>query len=355
MRWLDKSPVDYSSGLYEIFQKLVYYVPKTVGWFGIASQTLSSSGQNSNLTATSTASSLFLSIAKSISDWVYTVSDLILSMYINPPPTIGNRWIEHIRNVYRDYGLTTELNNIVWEKLDNESITDYEARLITYANDLINLFRKQTVTKEDLEKSLKSILGTDSRIELIEPITQLKPWPGPEQYRSSQLSAESDISYFNRLNAYDLLYKARKKLSEGTFSRPNTRYPVPANTVVNVPEVGYQEDETLKNLRIEALKSNLGSYNYLGRTISRRYSSERHQGGRLEVIVSAASVPEDLINKINALKAAGVLVTLYVYTVLDIANTSASVSDLVIVDLDKTFIGAGSDGPRVPVFISIDQ
>lgn len=347
---IKKYSVD-SSAIYEnVFIQLTKAIPDVSVWFGKSAAKITS-----GLKAQSISSSLFIAFAKTIGNFIHAIQDIKTSLYISPPGTIGDRWIEHIRNTYQDYGLTTELNSINWDKDDNENITSYENRLKSYATFLVNLFRKQTITKKDLEASLQSILP-GAVVEVFEPITELKPWAGPDQYEATQF--ESNLTeYESRLSAYDSLYKARKRQTSGQYAQPNTHYPVPVMNNVIVSEVNYTESTNDKVLRLNALKEHLGSYNNLGRSQLRRFSSAENQGGRLRITINSPSVISDILYKsIESLKAAGIYIALYVKYYLSDAEVNSQKNDteLITVDLGLPTVYSAYTSQRVVPYYSKD-
>lgn len=351
-QWIQNNPTDQQQTRRQAFLAMVAAIPTVRGWFGLSARRVTEL-VGSKLQAKSVTSSIFLGFARGIGDWIQAVLELKQSLYLEPPIPKGNRWVEHLRNTYRDYGL--DYASLKWERQSDETVAQYEARLEEYAQTLVDVFRKQSVTKEALLNSLSSILPAGATVTVVEPYTLVKPWPSPRGYRINQYEGETDASFQARLLAYDKLYQANKALpmtdsggkpTEGVL--PNTVYPVPADRVVRDGAFDEQAQGILSK-RLSLLKYDLGGYTNLGGTYSRRFPSDRNQGGRLEITLS-----EDLpgaFTRLNALKAAGVQMTLYVTQGLGVALSTANQNPALIeplMDAVKTDLVVVDD-PRIPV------
>lgn len=323
-RWITNSPTDRKESRKQAFSALVSYVPTIRGWFGLSARRVTEKA-GGGLQAKSVSSSVFLALAVAVGDWMHAVLDLKQSMFLEPPIPKGDRWVEHVRQVYRDYGMN--LDALQWEKQSEETSAQYETRLESFANDLVDVFRKQAVTKEALVSGLAKLLPEGSAIEVVEPYTFVKPWPGSSQYQINRIPGETEADYAERLVAYDELYRPRRTMSltnaEGKpniGARPNSLYPLPADSPVQVGSFDESTNGVLSK-RLSLLKSDLGSYTNLDGSYTRRFFSERNQGGRLEITLS-----EDLTGayeRIRTLKAAGVHITLYIKQFVGVAAATA--------------------------------
>jgi hypothetical protein len=321
MSWIENSPSDLNESHKSVFKNLTGKIPVVRGWFGVAVQKVEQS--SNSLQTSSTAGSIFAGLAKALSRWTQAVLEVKQSIFITPPISKGNRWVEHVRNTYRDYGLNTDLNSKTWEQKDGESVNDYQTRLAGYADELINIFKKHSLTAEALKSSLKPLLPQGTEIQVVEPSSLTKPWPGPDQYRAHILNNESEGTFLNRLKTYQDAYKVNFSKVGVQGSRPNTMYPLP-------PESQFASESSDQNIsRVNLLKSDLGSYTILGGTSSNRtYPDVHDQGGWLEITLP--QYVEDAYNKLVKLKAAGVNLVLYINNYL---GTAENIKNDIVVEV----------------------
>lgn len=353
--WIQNSPTDREEVRKRTFMALVAGVPIIRGWFGLSARKVAEKSRG-KLQAKSVISSVFLSLAAAIGDWIQAVLDVKQSLFIEPPIPKGNRWVEHLRNMFRDYGL--DVNTPNWSKLSTETVAQYEARLESYAQDLVDVFRKQNVTLEAIVSGLRKLLPADAIIELVEPYKLVKPWPSAKQYQINKLADETEAEFQTRLDTYDQAYRLKRKLARTALgAKPNSLYPLPVSTPVRLGT--YDEDTSgVLGKRLALLKKDLGSYTNLDGTISRRYPSSRNQGGRLEITLSEDTIGATGIKTIYArlteLKAAGVYLTLYTLQFLGIAPTTTNQAPTVwdINLTDALFASAPGGGSVIGPFFT---
>ncbi len=300
-KWLTGSPVDLQATIRQTFIDMTNRIPAVRGWFGLAARRVKilASGK---LQGKSVVSTMFIGFAKLLGTWRHSILELNESIFLDPPNPKGNRWVEHLRNTYRDYGLP--LPNFDRGAYNpNETQTEYEARLEGYASDLVDVFRRNDVTLENIRAGLLRDLPAGATCTIVEPWKTVRPYPSASLYVARQLEGETSDEFKTRLAAYSSAYRAKRVA--GTLV--NGSYPTPASVALKTADFD-EELEAVLEPRKKLLKSDLGSYTNLEGVSTRRYTGPNTQAGFLEITLS-----NDLANareKLDKLKAAGVLATL---------------------------------------------
>lgn len=330
MRYFGRYTVDPSGLVNPVFNSLISFIPKVSGWYG---NTVSKVVvQGSLIKAISVSGAVFLAIAKILAEWFAAVKDMQESMFLTGRNPLGNRWVEHVRNTYIDYGLDPDSNGRTWENT-NSDLNTYYTRLQSYANELINLFKKQDITVESLKKVITKMLPEGTSVEINEPYKLIKPWPAARLYKPRKLESETSQEYSTRLSLYNLEYKRLNKLSKGTSkAKPNTYYPIPVVSDAPLTSNTTESDSSPQKLeRLSLLKTDLGSYTNLGRNGSRVFPSSRHQGGRLEIVISNLQEDgQEVVDVLAQIKPAGVYIDLFSELFLEVASNVDSASFLEI-------------------------
>jgi len=309
MSYFNRKSVEYSNLIPIVFNTLISLIPKVSGWYGNSVSKVITS--NTSLKATSVSSAIFISIATGLASWLAAIKDLKHSMFIKGESPLGDRWVSHLRNTYKDYGINPDADGRSWENTLTDS-AEYSSRLDGYANALVALFTKQNVTIDAIQKTITKLLPGGTSVTVIEPFKLIKAWPSARSYKPRKLETESDVEYFDRLSAYNKKYKELSKLQLGTPSaKPNTYYPVPVTGNAPLTDSTFESssNDPKKIERINALKTDLGSYTNLGRTGSRVFPSSRHQGGKLEIVISNLQESgQQIVDVLTTIKAAGVYI-----------------------------------------------
>ena len=356
MSWLNNGPADSFETRKRSFVGLVLGVPAIRGWFGLSIRRVSQTAHGW-LQAKSIAGSIFLALSVGIGDWLQMVLETRQSLFLVPPIPKGNRWVEHIRNTYRDYGMDPTVYN--WTKLSSETPGAYEARLEAYASNLVDVFRKQGITMEALKSGLTKLLPAGATVTITEPWTLLKTWPGPKQYQATPLPSEmapGSHAYLDRLQVYTDQLAAKKLLPYNTPGAwPNCYYPLPADAPVKSGTYDESTNGVLAQ-RVSLLKSGLGSYTNLDGVVSRRWPSSRNQGGRLEIVLSQDTQdPNGVEKRLQTLKAAGVYCLVTVPQFIGVAPTVADQTpELRQTDATvlESFVGEAASQPVLGLFQS---